>query len=170
MENQLTKEEIENFKYGLPGDRKILNILTAAFFAGSGAWLAFLFYNFFCEVWKGEKVYAEMIESFIGSAFMLCVLAVVFVGCRAVINRRNNKIYQCIKDGEYTLIIDSIMAKEFRYEGSGRSRYRVDFYKCPEINGEVTPISPKQFRHAKVGDKLKVVVVNRMHVIYGILE
>lgn len=169
-ENQLTKAEIDNFKYGLPGDRKILNALTAAFFAGSGAVLVFLCYHFFCEARNGEKTNAEMIRSFIVPVFVFCVMAAIFLVCRTAINRRNNKIYQCLKNGEYTLVVSSISEINFRYQGSGKHKYRVDFYKCPEINGEITPISQRQFRRAKEGDKLKVVVVSKMHVIYGILE
>lgn len=165
MENQLTKAEIDNFKYGLPGDRRILNTLTAVFFGGSAAWFVFLFYRFFYEV--REK--GEVIELLIG-LIIFCVLTAIFLVCRTSINRRNNKIYQCLKNGEYTLIVSSIAAKDFRYEGSGKSKYRVDFYKCPEIKGEVTPVSTKQFRCARAGDKLKVVVVSKMHVIYGIVE
>ncbi len=169
-ENQLTKAEMDNFKYGLPGDRKILNALTAAFFAGSGAWLVFLCYHLFCEGRNGEKTNAEMIRSFIVPVLVFCVMAAIFLVCRAAVNRRNNNIYQCLKNGEYTLIVSSISEINFRYQGSGKHKYRVDFYKCPEINGEITPISQRQFRRAKEGDKLKVVVVSKMHVIYGILE
>lgn len=165
MENQLTKAEIDNFKYGLPGDRRILNTLTAVFFGGSAAWLALLCCRLFYEV--REK--GEVIELSIG-LIIFGVLTAIFLVCRASINRRNNKIYQCLRNGEYTLIVSSITAKDFRYEGSGKHKYRVDFYKCPGIKGEVTPVSPKQFRRAGVGDKLKVVVINKMHVIYGILE
>ncbi|MDE5908398.1 MAG: hypothetical protein K2H52_06650 [Lachnospiraceae bacterium] len=168
MENQLTKAEIDNFKYGLPGDRKILNILTVVFFGGSAAWFVFLCNRLFCEL--REKAEVEVIASSIGLIIIFCILTAIFLLCRTIISRRNNKIYQCLKNGEYTLIVSSITAKDFRYEGAGKSKYRVDFYKCPEIKGEIMPVSPKQFRRARVGDKLKVVVVSKMHVIYGIVE
>lgn len=165
MEQQLTKAEMNCFKHGLPGERRILNGLTAVFGVSWTAVMIFVLYCFFAE-WESDK---RIDKDTVILAIGFVGAAVFFIVCVTCINKRNEKIYQSLKNGEYRVIISSVAAKDSRYQGSGKSMYRVDFYKCPEIKGEITPVSSKQFRHAKEGDRMKVVMIDKMHVIYGIV-
>ncbi|MBD5548065.1 MAG: hypothetical protein HDQ97_11805 [Lachnospiraceae bacterium] len=166
METRLTKAEVNCFKHGLPGDRKILNALSAVFWFSWGACMLWLSNNLFSELGNDKKVDTGKIELLL----MLSGLAIIFIVCMKCINKRNERIYQSLKNGEYRLVVSTITAKDFRYQGSGKSRYMVDFYKCAEINGEITPVSKKQFRHAQIGDRIKVIMIDKVHVIYGIVE
>lgn len=166
METRLTKAEVNRFKHGLPGDRKILNGLSAVFWFSWGVCMFGLIYDLFGELRNDKKVDAGTIEGFL----ILSGFAILFIVCMKCINKRNERIYQSLKNGEYRLIVSTITAKDFRYQGSGKSRYMVEFYKCAEINGEITPVSKKQFRQAQIGDRIKVIMIDKVHVIYGIVE
>lgn len=166
METRLTKAEVNCFKHGLPGERKILNGLSVVFGFSWGTFMIWLLYTLFSEFLNNKKVD----ETIIMLLLLFSGLAIIFIVCMKWINKRNERIYQSLKKGEYRLIVSTITAKDFRYQGSGKSKYIVEFYKCAEINGEITPVSKKQFRHAKVGDRIKVVMIDRAHVIYGIVE
>lgn len=166
METRLTKAEVNCFKHGLPGDRKILNGLSVVFWFSWGVCMFGLIYDLFGELRNDKKVDAGTIEGFL----ILSGFAILFIVCMKCINKRNERIYQSLKNGEYRLIVSTITAKDFRYQGSGKSRCMVDFYRCSEINGEITPVSKKQFRQAQIGDRIKVIMIDGVHVIYGIVE
>lgn len=166
METRLTKAEVNCFKHGLPGDRKILNGLSVVFWFSWGVCMFGLIYDLFDELRNDKKVDAGTIEGFL----ILSGFAILFIVCMKCINKRNERIYQSLKNGEYRLIVSTITAKDFRYQGSGKSRCMVDFYRCSEINGEITPVSKKQFRQAQIGDRIKVIMIDKVHVIYGIVE
>lgn len=170
MEKRLTKEEVDCFKHGLPGDSKIMNGLMAVFWFPWGAWMIFLLYMIFnalqTDKGKDSNTLMVSIELFLGFG----AAAIFMIVCMRIINKRNERIYQKLKNGEYRLIVSTVSAKDFRYQGSGKSRCKVEFYKCPEIRGEITPISKKQFKHAKVGDPLKVIIIDNMWIVYGILD
>lgn len=51
----------------------------------------------------------------------------------------------------------------------GKGHIAVDFYVCPQFKGEITPISKRQFKNAEAGDKLKIVIIPKLHAVYGIV-
>lgn len=166
MEKRLTEKEVNDFRNGLPGDRKIMKGLLIVFWLPWGLWMLFLFHENFKNLQTDQKADADLLGLFLGFG----ALAVVVAVCTKIINQRNRGIYQKLKNGEYRLIVSTVLAKDFRYQGSGKSRHLVEFYRCPEIQGEITPISQKQFRRAKAGDTLKVIIIDNLYMIYGILD
>lgn len=162
---KLTEKETNMFKHGLPDDRKVMTGLKIFFGIGWSAVLVFLIWNIVCEMWN--KTIGNWDFSML---FIWIVMGSIVFICCIFIDKRNDKIYAALKKGEYEIIITGDFKKDFRYLRIGNCHVAVDFYVCPQFKGEITPISKRQFKNAKIGDKLKIVILPTLHVAYGIVE
>lgn len=162
-ENKLTNREINYFRHGLPGHARIMTALKWIFAVSGGVWLLFLTKTASDHLRKGKSIATDL-----GLLLMWAGLAALMCFCVRSINKRNDKIYHMLKNGEYKLIVTKIEKKEIRYLGSGRNKSIVYFYQCSGVRGEVTPVFQKQYKNARPGDDIKVILIDKLYVAYGI--
>lgn len=143
--------------------------LKIAFGISWGTIMLFFLIALVKDLSMGRNIYSILI------VFLILIgMGIVFLLCIVSINSRNRKIMDVLQKGEYKLIGTVIMQKDYRYVGSPkyRSGAKVSFYKSSEINGDIMPVSQKQFKKAQIGDKITVVMidVDQIHLSYGFLE
>lgn len=166
FENKLTKTEINCLKHTLTGG-SIMTRLEIVFGISWGTFMLFFLITLVKKLSMVRDIH------FILIVFVILIgIGIVFLLCIVSINSRNRKIMDVLQKGKYKLIRTMIMQKDWRYVGLYRSKAKVLFYKSSEINGEITPVSEKQFNKAQIGDKIKVVMIDidQIHLAYGFLE
>ncbi len=89
--------------------------------------------------------------------------------CMLVGYKKNKRVFTALKNNECKIILSSIANKSYRRIGARHGSYRIDFYECPEYQGEINPCSSQQYEKAKVGDPLKVVILPKPYKCYGIV-
>lgn len=158
---QLSKEEIEFFKNGTPKAAKIMTILQC-FFGGCLGIVYFIIFIVGIVKWMLSKYAIEYLLAMAGMAIVLAILAIIMILCMREINSRNRKLYQALLDGKYCIIHTTVKdVKTFYINKHGKGwPIAKKYYVCTRPNEKVWPVSEKEARQVKMGDKIKVLIIS----------
>ncbi len=165
-ESKLSIKEIEYFKKGTPEMGVTLLILKLAFGISWGIWMLFLGYEIFLHY--GKEDCKDILVLF--AVFL--VLGIVFILSSGYLLKKNKQLYEAVKAGQYRVILTTISRKDYYYLTAGRRMFlvKVRYYECPDVNGKIFPITIKQYKKAKEGDRLKVITVYHSNETFGICD
>lgn len=165
MQQTLTQQDMKLFKHALSGNHILMNILKFVFAGSVIAWFLFLIIMLRSDLKEGISIVSD-----VSLLIIFAAMTIVFVLVVHFITKRQNEIYLALQNGDYDITLTTILQKDFRYQGSGKNEFRIDFYTAHNVPGEISPISNKQYRHAKTGDSIKVIHLPQFSVTYGIVE
>lgn len=144
-DNALTERELSLLRKYLQKGKRIMTALKAVFAFSMIGFVAPMVVMSVLDFFESGGMQSEKFAVTIG---LFAVLTVLFCFCCHVIDKRSQAFVRSLDGGSYEVQLTTVLTRGSRWQGCGRNRVMVDYYKCDKIAGEVVPVSKEQFDRA----------------------